>query len=518
MDMNAKYKDIATLDTIYSGIVEQQIEMDYLLADYCPNIYKIIKCTVKPVVVSKRIANEKLVVDLNVLIKILYVTENNKKIFCVEQKQMYTKEIDIPNIDNSAIVSLTAKCEHSNLRVVNPRRLDLKGAITMKVVVTKPVQTKIIDKAVADNCYVKTTNHMICNENLYATKDATINEEIELVQGKPPISNILSSTANIVVSDCKVMKNKLLAKGNMNVRILYTAEQADENENNVLEYVIPFSQIIDMNGLDDEYKLFVNACTTEIDIDFSKVTPENKTMNMTLATTFDCYGAKNVQVDMLEDIYSTDYECDITRQTINPSVFVECVDYSFVSKNNLQIPNVTISGICDIFSEVSLPTSKITMESMIVMFNQNIGVIAYDETGMPIQFEKSVPCEVAIPNNAGSEMVSFNPIVTVIGCSYTLLSENQIEIRTEINIGGIVYIQTQCLPIVQSTLDMARPKSNPDNGAVCLYYAARGENVWDIAKHFNTSTDAIINENGMVSAADGNTIESRQMILIPLKR
>ncbi len=522
MDIKAKYKEIKVYETIFSEVVEKSVEMDYLLADYCPNIYKVLRCHINPVITSRRVESGKLIIDLCAVIKVLYITEESKKIHCIEQKQMYTKEIEIKDLNDSCNISLAAKCDYKNLRVVNPRRVELKGAISIKVVVTKPSSTRIIDQVTQDNCYVKSSNNVICSDIPCFTKDATITEDVELALGKPSIAGILSNSACATVNDYKIMKDKALIKGNVNIHILYTADKTEKSgdsdddisDNNVLEYTIPFSQIIDMAGIEEDHKLLINVDVHPIEIDYSKLSDENKVITLSIPMFFECMAAKNVKSELIEDLYSTDYECDIEKQRIKASTYVECINTSFVTKNNLQLPNTNISGVCDVTSEVCLPTCKFTADNILVMFNNQICVIVYDESGVPAQFEKTIPCEVQLPNNANSEDIIFTPTLTVTGCGFTLLSENQIEVRTDVTINGVLYRICYCDGVSSAKLLEDMPKAVQDNGAICLYYAEAGEDVWEIAKQFNTGADAILTENNI----DDSVIKSKQMIFIPMKR
>ena len=45
-----------------------------------------------------------------------------------------------------------------------------------------------------------------------------------------------------------------------------------------------------------------------------------------------------------------------------------------------------------------------------------------------------------------------------------------------------------------------------------LYYGAENEDIWDIAKRYSTSVDAVREENDI----DGDKIENGGMLLIPI--
>ena len=54
-------------------------------------------------------------------------------------------------------------------------------------------------------------------------------------------------------------------------------------------------------------------------------------------------------------------------------------------------------------------------------------------------------------------------------------------------------------------------KERKDDVVLRLYFAERGERVWDIAKRFGTSVEAIVLENNLES----ETLPGKIMLLIP---
>jgi hypothetical protein len=57
------------------------------------------------------------------------------------------------------------------------------------------------------------------------------------------------------------------------------------------------------------------------------------------------------------------------------------------------------------------------------------------------------------------------------------------------------------------------PKNRDTEYALKLYYAEENEDVWNIAKRYNTSAAAIITENDMET---DDTITTPTMLLIPI--
>ena len=71
----------AVLDTV----AEQLADVDLTLPDYCPDIEKILKCTLIPKLQSKSLSGGQLRVDGSCVVNVLYVESTGKTIRCCEQ-------------------------------------------------------------------------------------------------------------------------------------------------------------------------------------------------------------------------------------------------------------------------------------------------------------------------------------------------------------------------------------------------------------------------------------------------
>ena len=68
--------------------------------------------------------------------------------------------------------------------------------------------------------------------------------------------------------------------------------------------------------------------------------------------------------------------------------------------------------------------------------------------------------------------------------------------------------------ITEMDLDTENEKQGGAGKTLTLYFADKGERLWDIAKHYNTSMDAVKKENNL----EVDSLDQRNMLLIPKKR
>ena len=131
MELKLTKESICINEVVFDGTLEQSIELDYLLPDYCPSIFKVLKSKVMPKITSERIMNGKLLIDGIAYIKIMYVCEENYRIRSITQKQAFSKSMELKE-NYEPLLILTA------LAI----RLESKGPI---IYTSKPVSYTHLD-------------------------------------------------------------------------------------------------------------------------------------------------------------------------------------------------------------------------------------------------------------------------------------------------------------------------------------------------------------------------------------
>ena len=117
------------------------------------------------------------------------------------------------------------------------------------------VANEFITDVNGGNIYLKKTSVTYPSDYIKNNKILTISEEFDLGTSKPPIINIIRSKAVITSNDKKVIANKLIVKGEICVNMLYTYCNDNCDGIETMQFTMPFSQVIDMEGVDDSSKL-----------------------------------------------------------------------------------------------------------------------------------------------------------------------------------------------------------------------------------------------------------------------
>lgn len=520
MDFKVNRETFTTAEVVLENCFEQAVELDYILPDYYPDIFRIMKCRIMPRIVSHSIIGDesaqggkKLTYELAALIKIWYQTENSKCISCIEQKVNFTKTIDITGVCDNPSVSICPKTDYVNCRVINQRRLDIRGAVSTKIKITAEKKQNVVIDAFGGNIQLKKSFVTFPARRLIASKRITVIEELELGVAKPPIMTVIKSDCLISGTEYKIIANKLVTKGEAQVSMLYTCSKEDDDGIEAMKFSIPFSQIIDMEGIDEQYEALLEITPVSCDI-ITKGVGESGEFECELVLLVNCTALKYETAEIVTDAYSTCYECGYEVCDTKLENMPVPINASHQVKTTLNCQDGEISCVYDVWSSISNITGRYDYDNcqFVISGNVNICAMISNQNGYPVYLEGDSVFEHTIPYENLQPDCYIEPKVTVQSCSYNLSGSDAIEIKTELAIGGYLHEAVTKRLITDINVDFECRKECSEVCALKLYYADKNEDVWEIAKKYSTSIDAIVEENDL----SGDKLTEKGMLLIPI--
>lgn len=509
-DLKINHEMIPLSEVVYDGISEQGIELDYILPDYYPDIFKLIKCEAFPEILSYSVTENKLNFDLSVNIIIWYCSENSNELSTIRQKMTYSKTQELGQDITGAEVLLRTAADYVNCRVVNKKRIDIKGAVTTKIKLISEKQQEMICGAEGMNIQLRKIPVEYSLGKLSADKTAVINENVEMNPDKPSVVSIIRSCVFAGEPECKVIANKLVVKGNAQISILYSCEDSGKPSMDTMKYTIPYSQIIDMEGLDETYQCCVEATAVNCDISPSAA----KTFKCEFSINMHCSAIKTSHTEIITDLYSTKYDSDYQISKVRickPPVPVnEHINMKYVLEYN----DGTIEKVYDVWcSAKNISVKADNEENAICMSGMlKFSALVRNSEGKPVLIEKENACEHRIMLSGGDDGFIPESDAFVENCTYTLSSGNKISVSSDIVLRGKLCRFSETDAVTDINVDSTSLRRKEGNYAAKIYFGNEGENVWDIAKKYGTSVEAVMEENEQsdeILAAD-------TMLLIPI--
>ena len=513
MELKLDKEPVLLTETVFDGQTEQGIEIEHILPDYCPDVFKLLKCTFTPGTVSYSVSDNKLYIDGVVYVKVLYLSEGSNEISVVDQRYTFSKTVDLTGAVRSPCVRILPAVDFCTARAVSGRKIDIRGAVSLKIKVSGVYETQLLCGAEGMGVQVRTENITVCEDRLSAGSQYIVREDIETGAGGG-ISAVISSECTACVTDVKVITDKVVVKGEAKVKALYLIRNSSgESSAEAMEASIPLSRIIDLEGVTDAHSTFAELDIMDFSLEIKQSeSGESRTLGCDLTVDCRVNSYRETQVSLVNDLYSTEYDTSFTVAPIRAEGKPRPVNYQCGIKTDVQCSDGSIAEIYDASCELVgvTPVSsdngsqKLNVRTLFRVFGRS-------EDGVPIIADKNESIEIET-DISSDEVFTLSSCTFASGVSYSISGENTAEIRAQLNINGTVCRISTINAVDEITVNEDKPKHKDREYALRLYFADPGESVWEISKRYNTSASAIIAENEL----DGESQEIKGMILIPI--
>lgn len=499
-------------ETIYDGQAEQGVELDYVLPDYYPEIFKVLKCRLTPRILSYSFAGDsRLVLDGCVDIRVMYMAENSSAIHCIEQHYTYSKTVElnrsIPTEDRSVSVKLTPKPDYCNCRAVSGRRIDVRGAVSTRIRITADTLCKL--PSLPESVQVRTEEMMCCSDSISAEKQFSVREEIET--GAHGIGSIIRCCALPKINEIRIIADKAVVKGMITVNAAYGVSDPESQGCPSVERMtadIPVSQIIDIDGIDDS---FIPAA--ELDVLSCELTcsSDSGILACNILSVCRISARREGTVSVPTDVFSTEYECDFSSRQIRALQGCSKYEKQLTVRSSAECDSGEISSVWDCSSDIYNLTCTAKEDSLLLSGQICYQVLAASAEGIPCCIEKqeSFECDIPCDRISHDSAVSFNVVCT--DTDYSIRGDGGIDLTAKLDFVGTLCRSISVSLVENVTLDREKPIEKDNSYALRICYADGTEDCWSIAKRYGASVDAIMAENDI----EDKNAQLSGMILIP---
>ena len=508
MELNLQRQSITVSEVIYNGDAEQPVECDVLLPDYYPDIVKILKCTITTAISSSSASGDRLAIE-GISTAHVYYSSTGDSIRHADYKIPFSKTIDLKTTPENPIITVTPKTDYVNCRAVSQRRIDIRGAVSLAVKASHSKNESIISNAEGVGLQLRRSVINVTEITGRNVFSFPIREDLECGYGKPAIGNIIRTECKVNVINHKLVSDKILLKAEALLHISYQPVESSELE--IMKYNLPISQILDCSGIDESSICDIIVSTAGCDISAkTDEAGEYRLFAVDAMLEAGITAHRHADIPITTDCYSTKFESKGIMKPVTFTRLAEIIRTNVLHKTDMDLPD-EIDTILDTWCEIDSVSRSMENNELLINICVQVNLMAKMPDGECRFFDRTTEFTHKISTSCTSAGADFSPVCDIVSCDYSLQGNDKIDIRCEVSIGGCLYCRSVHNSLSDVSIDEESPKTAGKNKLI-LYYAAEGESIWDIAKHYNTSSDAISAENQLES----NHLSYKQMLLIPI--
>ena len=509
MIFNTDSQNLGFFDTACESTAEQSFDADINLPDYCPEIQRVLRCNLVPNVMSVQNASGRVTADVSLILRLLYVGDNGV-VSAYEQSYPLQKSLDSSKIDSSCAVTVRVNTDYLNCRAVNSRRLEAKGMLTFIFKAEKKRDENILCSAEGAGIQLK-SEHLTASSLVGITERSfNLGEIVEIPGEKKSVGTVLDVNSFAETAEIKMINNKALIKGTCFVKIHYLSDQNGSVES--IEHSMPISQIVELDGLDDNcvtaHKLCI--CSSEA-IAKADSSGNMRLIDINLRVSAFIAAFEEKDISLINDSYSVEYESENSFKSVELLHLNDSFNTSFTNKVVLESIGVSVDCVYSVWCSDLKYSFNAKDDKCCVSGCYNVTVIYRDSDGQTGIISKPVDFDSSIKIKNKSERLFTIGCAQISGCSCVATGDSRLELKTEIMTNGLVFSSVVKKYVSNIEVKKETPKKTV-SCALTVYYCDKGESIWNTARKYNTTVEAILVENDLKN----EIVEDNMMILIPL--
>lgn len=508
MQAKIKTRPYEYFDPVFDGGCEAPIDTEYNLPDYCADIQKILKCRVIPEVSSYIISEDVLSCDGVCDIRVLYLDAKGDCVKCCDFTKEFSASVKLKSSQEKAVALVKASLSHMTCRAVSARRIDLHVSVSLSVLAVTQKQ-EMVTCDMEDGLVEKKSQSFPAEQAVNAVcHQFTIEDQLLLKNGKPPIESILRRDVSCRVVESRISEERLTVNGAADITFLYLSS-VDGTSMEKMSASIDFSQIIDCAGAGENTICDLRMVTGE-----STLQPreddvgEYTSVSVLIKVFLVAFLYEPCEVEIIDDAYSVQAPLDLhfsqSSFTKIHGVFSEVLK----KKCALTAPEDEIQKVIDLWceqDEVQSACDKGKLNyrvryTICLLYLSTQGRILYTEK----QFDNNFTTELEEQEAKRSETTSRTDL-----WEYRISDKNTLEVSAETTV-------TTLLTSKSSVKFLTSAETNDSAGEyekgsrLLIYYASAGEKLWDIAKSHRALLSDLRSQNDLYEETLG---EDRPIII-----
>ena len=485
---------------------ELQVTLDYdfNVPDIKPDVDKIVRQQGNIILADAKMSQNKYVIEGNLAFSVLYVSfGDGRMVHGITGKLPFSESV-VWEKDVIGEISVKPVLEDLSIILVNSRKLSIRCIVTF---ICENWENKLMSIGVdvetkpGDEFEIEKRYDLINISKLtVSTKDIfRVREEFSVTTLSHNMEEILYSDVILEGYDIRLLSGQINFSGSLSMLALYACENGE------IEYMdkeMPFSGNIEVPGIDDNMIEDVEIQIQNYEVNMKPDEDrENRIIEVDVVLLLNIRTYEDEQINLLTDCYSTKALLEMDKRNV---VFE---NIAMKNTNKFRIgERMELSGgepsvllICKSLGEVKIDGTEIVPEGVQVWGALEITVLYVSgEDKAPINSVKEIfPYNQVIEMRGISKDSRIKLKCSVDSTSVNVMDARHLEMKAQISLCAIAFNPVPANVIVKCQLVEDMDMIWRRQPGIIGYYAGDGEQMWDVAKKYNTTIENLKKLNNL---------------------
>lgn len=472
-------KQIDILQEISSGNKNFDIKGDIIVPDIKPDIVSITTSNANTYIYKEELSNGKIRIDGNIDAYIIYLSNNGETRSIQATLDFMETIIDEKAIEGKNLLT-KIRIDFLEAKILNERKISLEAKLCAEYQITEKINLEVNTEFEEFTKLQKLTENVKLPVLIGEGKTKTSVKEDIKIDTEEEAGEILKVDLKVVNSETKISYNKVLAKAEANVEILFSTENGKIKK---AEASLPILSFIDIENVEENNECRVNYSIRNMLVKINS--GEMHSINFQTEFEIYCVAMKKEEISLVKDVYSLEKELEVEEKNIEIAL-EEQSNESIKIEEQVSIENM--ENIYSVQAKPKIINNSLTGEVKSYEGEVEIEIYFSEHNNSNISVKQiKLPFVKKSMNNINTENLK------VGSCKYSLKGE---EVNLEIEIGidnnNLVNKEISYISKLKEKEENCRSDYN-----MFLYFVKNGDTIWNIAKKFKVSMQDVINMNNL---------------------
>lgn len=487
-------KNNLTINQVAAQKLDTSIcEGDCIVPDIKPDIFSIVTSSGIVNIYKKEIMDGKIRIDGAINTYTMYIAEEEgrREIRSINYVLDFSQIINIENAQSSMTAEVRTNLKNVEAKMINERKINVKAILDFDVKLFNNTSEEFITGITDITDLQKMEENIVVNSLLGTQRTKAQAKETVAIDNVDNLVEILKVNMEITNQDTKISYNKILAKADTKLKVMYLTE---DGRINTVSSTIPIMGFVDMQDISEE-----NTCDVQYEIRNMIIKPNGIQehsiyVEIEIEITASAYQTK--EINIIQDLYSPSRNLVFEQKQVR-AMKDKCNYHDLLSIREKQILDIGDEKVYDADVKINIENLRILNDEIEVTGNANITFIhsinnmqEIGTTQIDIPIDNKIACR-------GINLESNVKINTGIATQdFTILPNSEIEMRIDVEF----ILSTSSEMDINEICNVEESTSNNSNEYnMVIYFTKKDDTLWKIAKEFRSTIESVKRCNELTS-------------------
>ena len=473
---------------------QREVSAEVIVPDTQADVYSVLSTAALCQIKQKILHRDMVTVEGVVEIEALCQEEQEERWQIVRGSVPFSHEIEIPGCTEESVAQLRLEVLRCDALIRNPRKLQLQAQLGAAVhlfeksrftvsesaggsqeediqLLTEPVELEVL--------------RAVCEKKLVATDEIQTGQ-----QGR-----LLHYSVDWRQEEQRILSGKVMLRGSALLQTVFVRENRLEKQ----EYAIPFSQVVECEGVEPGDTVTIEYQTMQSQV--TLLEGEAPALSCSLTGTATACFVRKLRVSVLRDMYSTRYATDCKRENLACPAW-KCFEQAIPTEDTCQPQEPAVSVMdCRVRARGFVDDRGYMggIYHVRILYCCAGGHLHCAEHTVKVVSDRAVEAQM-LTVRAGWKEVGAQAADGAIRLTFTAL------------LRGKGLVEQPCVQVSQCVLDSQQPRQAPPAGTLVLRAVQAGETPWSIAKQYGSRVGQILASNKLDASAQ---MTPGQLMIVP---